>query len=435
MCYTTAAAGYSVGISTGRPAGTTVDGGYDVGRHAYSTIDFSRCILPIDWDTSLSSLNINDDLHTKLSQRINMQRTFDQQPLTNRICWQCGRVLWGAGYTKGSYMIDPPKGVRPKDAPANAFLKSVHNNCYLTFEHDGMKYKWYSCLYCKANKMAPDLYVGDVLDSSESMTMKPVKLWDMSKPKPIAELRNRYETGHVSLCGLFSTTVKKASISQYQHTIGEVNSITKLDRHFHGMFGFLAVKEDDINVYGDNPDSAFRIKRALSWYRCHNHLHSSFYSNYETLFRYVKPQFGCINPEVLAKANLSLEKILEDEVAGMAFPVDARFFDNYPLVFGKEDDVAGRQYPREHSECQERMKELVSTYYGEKFLEPKTFPHLFPWGFGGWHYNCPMKFESHIKMKLYDVRGWWAHDSAYMFFKYDEMVKLRLRGYNSRRVV
>ena len=80
-----------------------------------------------------------------------------------------------------------------------------------------MKYKWYSCSYCKANKMAPDLYVGDVLDSSESMTMKPVKLWDMSEPKPIAELRNRYETGHASLCDLFSTTVKKALISQYQH--------------------------------------------------------------------------------------------------------------------------------------------------------------------------------------------------------------------------
>ena len=46
-----------------------------------------------------------------------------------------------------------------------------------------------------------------------------------------------------------------------------------------------------------------------------------------------------------------------------------------------------------------------------------------------------MKFERHIKMKLYDVRGWWVHHSAYMFFKYDEMVKLRLRAYNSRRVV
>ncbi|MCG8625790.1 MAG: hypothetical protein MJE68_27795 [Proteobacteria bacterium] len=67
----------------------------------------------------------------------------------------------------------------------------------------------------------------------------------MSKPKLIAELRNWYETGHVSLCGLFSTTVK-ALISQYHHTIGEVNSITKLDRHFHGMFGFLTIKEDKL---------------------------------------------------------------------------------------------------------------------------------------------------------------------------------------------
>ena len=87
---------------------------------------------------------------------------------------------------------------------------------------------------------------------------------------------------------------------------------------------------------------------------------------------------------------------------------------------------AGWQYPREHSECQEKMKELVSTY-GEKFLEPKTFPRSFSWGFGGWHCNCPMKIESHIKMNLYDVRGWWARDSAFMFFNYDKMVKLRLR--------
>ena len=149
----------------------------------------------------------------------------------------------------------------------------------------------------------------------------------------------------------------------------------------------------------------------------------------------MKPQFGCINPDILEKANLSLEKILEDEVVGMAFPVDARFFDNYPLVFGKENEVAGRQYPHKQSECQDKMKELVTAHYGEKFIESKTFPHLFQWGFGGWHYNSPMKFEGHIKMRLYDVRGWWAHDSAYMFFKYDEMVKLRLRGYNSRRVV
>ena len=38
----------------------------------------------------------------------------------------------------------------------------------------------------------------------------------------------------------------------------------------------------------------------------------------------------------------------------------------------------------------ERMRELVTAHYGDKFVEPKTFPHLFSWNFGGWHFNCPM---------------------------------------------
>ena len=65
--------------------------------------------------------------------------------------------------------------------------------------------------YCKTNQIPAELCVGDVLE--ESNTMKTVKLWDMRKPQPIAQLSNRYETGHVSLCGLFSTTIKKASVS------------------------------------------------------------------------------------------------------------------------------------------------------------------------------------------------------------------------------
>ena len=432
---TTVAAGCNVGTSRGRPEGTTVAAGYkasrsggrprttsdkryDLGTSQISSPDFVACDLLTNWDVSQNTLNITDHLVTKLSDRIFEQRTFDQQPLTKRICWQCGCVLWGNGSSKGSYLIDPPKGMLAKDAPANAFLKAA-DNCSLTFEHDGRKLKWYAC----------SCHLKCMLDSS--MSLKPVHLWELRKPQPVGRLHNRYETGHVSLCGLFSTTVKKASMSQYQHV---VNSVHKLDRHFHGMFGFLAVKEDDINVFANNPESATNIKNALRWFHTHNHLYSSFFSNYETLFRYVKPQFACINPTILEDANLSLEKILEDEVAGMAFPIDSRFFDEYPLVFGK-DDIAGRQYPLYQSECMQATKDLVSAYYGEKFLEPKTFPHLFPWGYGGWHYNCSMKFERHVKMRLYDVRGWWAHDPAYMFFKYDEMVKLRLRGYKSRRVV
>ena len=39
------AAGYNVGVSGGRPEGTTLDRGYDVGRSHESDIDFTGCDL------------------------------------------------------------------------------------------------------------------------------------------------------------------------------------------------------------------------------------------------------------------------------------------------------------------------------------------------------------------------------------------------------
>ena len=42
--------------------------------------------LPVAWDVSAATLNIGEDLRIKLAQRINIQRTFDKEPLTKRIC-------------------------------------------------------------------------------------------------------------------------------------------------------------------------------------------------------------------------------------------------------------------------------------------------------------------------------------------------------------
>lgn len=101
----------------------------------------------------------------------------------------------------------------------------------------------------------------------------------------------------------------------------------------------------------------------------------------------------------------------------MAFPVDSRYFDQFPLIYNTNidgnDDVAGRQFPR--PECQAKLHEMVYTKYGEKHLDVKTFPHLHPWGFGGWHYNCEVSFSAHIRMHLYDIRGWFASHFLYLF--------------------
>ena len=77
--------------------------------------------------------------------------------------------------------------------------------------------------------------------------LKPMEDWDMNFPEEISALRNKYERGQVALCGLFSNTVREAGMSQYSHVQGEVNSITKLDRYFYGLFGFMAIKDSDMD--------------------------------------------------------------------------------------------------------------------------------------------------------------------------------------------
>ena len=42
---------------------------------------------------------------------------------------------------------------------------------------------------------------------------------------------------------------------------------------------------------------------------------------------------GEVNSKLLDDLNIPLEKVLEDEAAGLAFPLDAKYFDQLPLMF------------------------------------------------------------------------------------------------------
>ena len=208
----------------------------------------------------------------------------------------------------------------------------------------------------------------------------------MSFPIEVQSLANQYERGQISLCGLFSSTVREASMSQYRHLQGEVNAITKLDKHFHGLFGFLAIKDSDIWEKSPSPLSSFRIKKAIKWMHINNHLYSKFFSQYETLFRYCKPSF--INPKLLEDQSISLEKLLEDEAAGMAFPLDGKYFDDFPVIRkDMHSDVAGRQYPR--PELAESLMELCQGKYGENTLTVKHSHTSIHGGMEGGIINAP----------------------------------------------
>ena len=100
---------------------------------------------------------------------------------------------------------------------------------------------------------------------SDDDDLLPVQEWQMKRPSVLAALNNQYERGQVGLCGLFSTTVKDAGVSQWHHIQGEINAIHKLDRYYYGMFGFLASKDNSINAYSPNPKSSLCIHQALQW--------------------------------------------------------------------------------------------------------------------------------------------------------------------------
>ena len=81
------------------------------------------------------------------------------------------------------------------------------------------------------------------------------------------------------------------------------------------VFGFLACKEQDLRQHSKQPEASLRIHNGLRWLRSHNHLYTDFFSNYETLFRYARPQF--INPALLEAENMPLDRLLEEEAVGM----------------------------------------------------------------------------------------------------------------------
>ena len=203
------------------------------------------------------------------------------------------------------------------------------------------------------------------------------------------------------------------------------------------MFGFLVMNEKISANISESSDTCERIRVALQWLKKHNHqsdLYQQFLACFETMYRYLRSDI--VNPELLG---LHQDTILEDEAIGMAFPVDSAYFDKYSPLYG-DLDIAGIQNPQPHiidkvQDNTEWLRSCTSVQYGQEYLLEKAFPHLFPYGEGGWYYKCMLGLSQFTKIRLLDPRGYFAKDSNFPFFMFDYMTKIRLRAYNSKKVV
>ena len=450
---TTTARGSHVGRSPGRPKGTSEDagaqtgvgGGRPSGAHGRSKQGNASAIQHITttlseqeetWCTEKQVLNVDAAKLNKLTKLITKECKFDSTPLGKAICWKCGRILYSNVGSNRTYLVLPPKGMTEAEAPATAYLQALPYDNDLTFCH--INGKWFSCPTCKRGKTIPtEQHVGDVLLPPPSNAPKRAELWQMKLPDALAQLTSDYERRQISLCSLFSTTVRNVTPTQSRHVLGQVSTGHKLDNHYYGLFGFLAVNEEDIRSHSKKPESDARLHQALNWLKANNALYADFYAHFETLYRY-QPRSALLNPTLLEQQHIELEDLLQEEAIGMIFPSSSTYFDQFPPIHAAQQ-AAGLQHPRkDHQEMMEhalaQIRQMTTTMYGDRYLEPKVFPHIHPFGFGGWYSGCAMDFSDHVKMRLYDVRGWFARDRQYPFYKFDLMSKQRLKAYAAKTV-
>ena len=194
------------------------------------------------------------------------------------------------------------------EAPASAYLRALPYNNGLTFVHDNGK--WYSCPTCKRGKAIPtEQHVGDVLLPPPSNAPKRSTLWNLKLPEPLDQLVNDYEKRQIGLCSLFSTTVRNVTPTQARHMQGQVFTGHRLDSHYYGLFGFLAVSEEDIKSNSKKPETDVRVQRALKWLKENNVLYSNFYAHFETLYRF-QPRSALLNPSLLEQQDIALDDLL-----------------------------------------------------------------------------------------------------------------------------
>ena len=307
--------------------------------------------------------------------------------------------------------------MRTDQAPVESLYEDLPT---LPFEKS--KVQWYSCKLC--SKGIRQLF--PCVDPDTGLQMVPRELENLKSP---------YERGQVSLCGLFSTTLKRAHPFRkvWQHFAGEVNILHKLNHHYYGMYGFLVAKDKPV----ENKASHQRITAALKWLKSNNPLYANFFSNYETLFRF-RPE----NPLSIAFAHGmrdakggSLEGQLGEEMSALVVPFSEDR--NAPQIHECED-VAGIQHPEmkapeEVTKAEKEILSMTKVTYLDCNLEAKAWPHLFPYGTGSWAYGLGLTPTEYCKLRLLNYDNRWRKDPQWAFFWFDRLTKSRIFYYNCAR--
>ena len=353
--------------------------------------------------------NIPDD-STRLRNMRKAAIHLSSEPIFKYVCYNCGRLLSRNSKRKHIVQFDINSATLSHPPVLNIF-SSIGDLSYT--DSTGM---WVSCNHCRRG--AIDLY--NTCDPSTG------KLY---VPDPLKDLVSPYEKGQIALAGLISKIVKPRSDRRkiWEHIQGQIETRCKLDYHYFGMYGFMVAKEDKQGDVGP-AKVQLHIKRALFWLRENNPLYTSFYANYDTLYRFDPDKVFLLHnaSDFDANNHTTVQTHLRDEHNGLVTKLDDSGIlpSLNPIL-----DSAGVQHPltiHNLNTTLHELKNLTRVSYADPYLEAKLWPHLFPFGTGGWYDNSLLKAGEYLKHKLLNLDARWRKDPSFSFHWYDRQMKSRL---------
>ncbi len=293
-------------------------------------------------------------------------------------------------------------------------------------------------------------------------------------PECIKAVAGFGESRRLALGSLYCSTFKPSNYS-YVHCSGKMgfSMNTAHLRGMAGMFKFGDPSEGDITT----PYNRESVLTAYRWLRTNNPLYSKFMAQLETLYGYFKTAHvgGLGNPVPLVNECFELEHGYQISAADLASKEGVFVLtdpdETAPRGKISQDELnrnVGRQFLREHPRPShasvEELCEANKLNMYDPDLEHKLFPHLYPYGRGGYaphrwqrfrsseyetndddaadaddHYpsrnNCePLTLGQYIKMRLLHADPRWRHDRLWPFFAYDWLMKSRISAYNLKTV-
>lgn len=312
------------------------------------------------------------------------------------MCANCGRLLYGDKINYHKFVVEKSK-TGFDSAPFTHRNGSINSD--LPTEHSADKF--YACRHCKDKNFQSDLYPLSPPGVSNEI---PLQLVDLTTQ----------EKSQISLCSIYSTTVKKSNINQrtFIHKMGELNAVSKSLQEIGGMYGFVTGVDFD-------GQSDKKIIEAIRWLHRHNPLYKDLFSNYETVYGHFDATSSAHDTGNVSDSHGNpVNTLLHKEKTALIIPAEDER--NVPLIH-PDMDTAAVSHPKLNA-----PSKTNSLSYSDPDLEAKIWPHLFPYGTGSYRFRSDLDYAEYVKFRLLYPDSRFRDDINYSFFMYDRGIKAKI---------